>query len=86
MIGLVYCAKAGLERLCKMELSHHKQSHFAHSTLKLSYITIAEWRKKTQRESSQLNAQLKQLRKESQYVFQAFFSQLLKLCDDLPCI
>ena len=37
MIGLVYCAQAGLERLCKMEVSYHKQSQLAHSTLKLSY-------------------------------------------------
>ena len=27
MIGLDYCAQAGLERLCRMEVSHHKQSH-----------------------------------------------------------
>ena len=24
MIGLVYCAQAGQERLCKMEVSRHK--------------------------------------------------------------
>ena len=67
MIGLVYCVQARLERLCKMEVSHHKQSHFAHSTLKLSYITTAECRNKC-REShhtGELNAQLKQLRKGS---------------------
>ena len=31
MIGLVYCAQAGLGRLCKMEVWRHLQSQVAHA-------------------------------------------------------
>ena len=50
MIGLVVlwlCASRIRAVVQDGSVAHHKQSHLAHSTLKLSYITVAECRNKS---------------------------------------